>query len=73
MYCIDYSSGVTVSCDTPDALIVINRVELSQLSPFYLDIGSAVQIGGALLMVMAVASVIRMVKNYLLSSESEST
>lgn len=67
MYCINHDGqGVQeVSCDSPDALIVITRLELAQLSPFYLDTGSAVEIGGALLMIMAVAFLLRQVRKYL--------
>ncbi|MCS4508779.1 hypothetical protein [Xylophilus ampelinus] len=63
MYCLkhDAQSGyVEVGCDTPDALVVVTRMELAQYSPVYLDIESAKQIGLALLLVMSVAVVIRM-------------
>ena len=61
MYCMQpgVSTITEVSCDTPDALVVVTRLELQQLSPFYLDIESAVAIGGAILLVMAVAFVLR--------------
>lgn len=71
MYCIASEGSTTqVSCDTPDALIVISRVELAQMTPFYLDNQSAVAISGAMLMAMAVAFVLRCVRNYL-EKESE--
>ena len=65
MYCINPESSVEVSCDASNALIVVTRIELAQLSPFYLDIESAVEIGGALLMVMTVAYVLRQARKYL--------
>ena len=53
MYCLhhDGQSYSEVSCDIPDALIVVTRLELAQMSPFNLDPESAVAIGGAMLMV----------------------
>ncbi|KEH07584.1 MAG: hypothetical protein JNM01_21075 [Delftia acidovorans] len=73
MYCIQPGAQqqVEVSCDTPDALLVITRLELAQLSPFYLDLESAVEISGAMLMAMAVAFVLRQVRKYLESKEEE--
>lgn len=67
MYCMQSTQGsyVEVSCDTPDAFVVLTRVELAQYSPFYMDTESAVAIGGAILMVMAVAFVFRMVRKFL--------
>lgn len=67
MYCLHYGvqGYAEVSCDTPDALIVVTRLELAQLSPFYLDPQSAVEIGGALLMVMTVAWLLRQARKYL--------
>jgi len=40
-------------------MIVLSSDELIQMSPFYLDIGSAVEIAGAILMLMAVAWLLR--------------
>ncbi|WP_238592415.1 hypothetical protein [Comamonas testosteroni] len=60
-----------VSCDTPDAYVVMTRVELAQHSPFYMDNESAVAISGAMLMAMAVAFVLRQVRNSLSSKEEE--
>ena len=39
MFCIkhDGSGFIEVSCDTPDALIAVTRVELAHLAPFCLD------------------------------------
>lgn len=73
MYCIQPGAQqqVEVSCDTPDALLVITRLELAQLSPFYLDLESAVEISGAMLMAMAVAFVFRQALNSLSSREEE--
>lgn len=72
MYCIQPGDQrVEVSCDTPDALIVITRTELVQLSPFYMSIESAVEISGAMWMAMAVAFVLRQVRKYLESKEEE--
>lgn len=73
MFCIQHGGqGLEeVSCDTPDAYLVITRVELAQLSPFYLDLESAVEISGAMLMAMAVAFVLRQVRKYLESKEEE--
>jgi hypothetical protein len=74
MYCMqaDNTTITEVSCDTPDALVVVTRLELSQYSPFYLDPESAGAIGGALLLVMAVAWCMRAVRKTLESrNESE--
>ncbi|KLO60137.1 hypothetical protein AA671_11500 [Delftia tsuruhatensis] len=73
MYCIQPGAQqqIEVSCDTPGALLVITRLELAQLSPFYLDLESAVEISGAMLMAMAVAFVLRQVRKYLESKEEE--
>lgn len=73
MYCV-YVANQTyqeVSCDTPDAYVVMTRVELAQHSPFYMDIESAVAISGAMLMAMAVAFVFRQALNSLSSREEE--
>lgn len=75
MFCIA-SSGVdrvAVDCSAPDAFIVITRLELSQMSPFYMDIESAGAIGGALLMVMVVAFVLRMIRKSVESSNESDT
>lgn len=74
MYCLRHngSAYLEVSCDDPEALVVVTRVELAQMTPFYLDIGSAVEISGALLMVMAVAFVLRQARKYLESEREES-
>lgn len=71
MFCIahDAQTVTEVSCDTPDAYLVITRVELAQLSPFYMSTESAVEISGAMLMAMAVAFVFRQVRNYLEKEE----
>ena len=73
MYCVlvNYQSYQEVSCDTPDAYLVMTRVELAQYSPFYMDTESAVAISGAMLMAMAVAFVLRQVRNALSSKEEE--
>lgn len=73
MFCLihDGSSYQEVSCDTPDSWVVMTHVELAQHSPFYMDIESAVAIGGALLMVMAVAFVLRQITNYLRSKDED--
>ncbi|MGJ7465283.1 hypothetical protein [Comamonas thiooxydans] len=60
-----------VSCDTPDAYVVMTRVELAQHSPFYMDNESAVAISGAMLLAMAVAFLLRQVRNSLSSKEEE--
>lgn len=60
-----------VSCDTPGSWVVMTHVELAQHSPFYMDIESAVAIGGALLSVMAVAFVLRQIANYLRSKDED--
>lgn len=74
MYCLkhDGSTYSEVSCDTPDALVVVTRVELATHSPFYLDNVSALEIAGASLMVMAVAFVLRQIRKYLESEREES-
>ena len=73
MFCLihDGASYQEVSCDTPDSWVVMTHVELAQRSPFYMDIESAVAIGGALLMVMAVAFVLRQITNYLRSKDED--
>ena len=72
MYCMqpDVSTVTEVPCDAPGALIVMTRLELQQQSPFYLDIESAAAIGGAVLLVMAVAFVLRAARKTL-EPESE--
>ncbi len=67
MYCMqaDVSTITEVSCDTPDALVVLTRLELAQHSPFYLDNESAGAIGGALLLVMAAAWGMRAIRKTL--------
>lgn len=74
MYCLQYNGAAysEASCDDPGALVVVTRVELAQMTPFYLDIESAVEISGALLMVMAVAFVLRQIRKYLESEREES-
>lgn len=73
MYCMrpDGSTIVEVSCDTPDALVVVTRLELQHYSPFYLDPKAAVEIGGSILFVMAVAFVLRMARKALETEEKE--
>lgn len=74
MYCLQHNGAAysEASCDDPEALVVVTRIELAQMSPFYLDIESAVEISGALLMVMAVAFVLRQIRKYLESEREES-
>ena len=73
MFCLihDGASFQEVSCDTPESWVVMTHVELAQHSPFYMDIESAVAIGGALLMVMAVEFVLRQITNYLRSKDED--
>lgn len=73
MFCLihDGASYQEMSCDTPESWVVMTHVELAQRSPFYMDIESAVAIGGALLMVMAVAFVLRQITNYLRSKDED--
>ena len=73
MFCLihDGASYQEASCDTPESWVVMTHVELAQHSPFYMDIESAVAIGGALLMVMAVAFVLRQITNYLRSKDED--
>lgn len=73
MYCMQSGTATIteVSCDTPDALVVLTRVELAQYSPFYLDPESAGAIGGALLLVMAAAWCLRAIRKTLEAKESE--
>lgn len=61
MFCVtqDFQE---VPCSTPDAWLVMTKLELSQHSPFYLDIPAALEISGAVLLVMAVAFVLRMIR-----------
>lgn len=67
MYCLSVTGGsyTEVACDTPGSLVVLTHVELAQYSPFYMDTESAVAIGGAILLTMAVAFVFRMVRQTL--------
>lgn len=58
-----------VSCDRPDALFVMSRAEFTQMSPFYLDMQSAVMISGALLFAGCVAYVLRAIRNFILYEE----
>ena len=73
MYCLQHngSAYLEVSCDDPEALVVVTRTELAQMTPFYLGLESAVEISGALLMVMAVAFVLRQITNYLRSKDED--
>ena len=75
MYCIA-SAGTDrtpIDCGSADALLVIAPGELQQLSPLHLDIESAVAIGGATLLLWAVAFVLRMARKTIDDSvESES-
>lgn len=74
MYCMqpDTSTITEVPCETPGALVVMTPLELQQHSPFYLDPESAGAIGGALLLVMAVAWCLRAVRKTLeATNESE--
>ena len=73
MYCVSVTNQTyqEVSCDAPDAYVVMTRVELAQYSPFYMDNASAVAISGAILMAMAVAFLLRQVRNALSSKEEE--
>ena len=73
MFCLihDGASYQEVSCDTPESWVVMTHVELTQHSPFYMDIESAVAIGGALLTVMAVAFVLRQITNYIRSKDED--
>jgi hypothetical protein len=75
MYCIA-SAGTdrtAIDCGSADALLVISPSELQATSPLHLDIESAVAIGGAILMLWAVAFVLRMARKSIEnSSESQS-
>lgn len=75
MYCIA-SAGTDrtpIDCGSADALLVIAPGELQSMSPLHLDIESAVAIGGAILMLWAVAFVLRMARKSIENSlESES-
>jgi hypothetical protein len=67
VFCIKLKGSTyqEVSCDIPDSFLVVTRVELVQMSPFYLDTQSAVEIVGATLMIMAVAFVLRQIRKSL--------
>jgi len=52
-------------CSNPEAWLVMTQQELAQHSPFYLDIESAVEISGALLLAMGTGFVLRMVRKSL--------
>lgn len=67
MICLKFNGSqyAEVSCDIPDALIAVTRGELAQMTPFYLDTQSAVAISGAILLVMAVAFVLRQIRKTL--------
>lgn len=58
-----------VSCERPDALLVMSRSEFTQMSPFYLDMQSAVMISGALLFAACAAYVLRAIRNFILDDE----
>ena len=75
MFCLKYVGQTfqEASCSDQDALIVMTREELAQHSPFYLDIPAAIEISGAILLVMGVAFVLRMVRKYLESDDSATT
>jgi len=64
VFCVINQGGslIEADCSNPDAWLVMTRQELMQHSPFYLDIPAAVEISGALLLGMAVAFVLRMVR-----------
>lgn len=67
MFCVlpDVLPLTETTCDDPTAWLVMTRTELLMHSPFYLDIESAVRLSGALLLGMAVAFVIRMLRKSL--------
>lgn len=75
MYCVLRASDATyteVACNTQGALMVMSNVELAQMSPLYLDSESALAIGGAMLLSMSVAWVLRMARLSLGGREAES-
>ena len=70
MFCVTLKNAITltylqVPCDPSSTLLVLTPDELAQRSPFYLDNDSAVAIAGAMLMIMAVAFLLRMVRKSL--------
>lgn len=73
MYCIALTGTdrTPVDCSSADVVLVISRVELAQMSPLNLDPESAVAISGAILMLWAVAFVLRMARKLLETKESE--
>ena len=75
MYCALRAADATyteVSCDTQGALMVLSNVELARMSPLYLDVESALAIGGAMLLSMSVAWLLRMARLSLGGREAES-
>jgi hypothetical protein len=67
MFCIQTQidgSYRPIDCNSAD-LLVVTRAELAQMSPFYLDPQSAVEIAGSILMVMSVAFVLRYIRKSL--------
>lgn len=75
MYCLKHDANgySEVGCDTADALIVVTRVELAHMSALYMDSESALAIGGAMLLSMSVAWLLRMARLSLgASREAES-
>lgn len=64
MFCLkhDGQNFEEAPCSDHDAWLVMTREELAQHSPFYLDIPAAVEISQVLLLAMAVAFVLRMMR-----------
>lgn len=71
MYCMqpDSPTVVEVPCDQPGALVVMTQAELQQSGPLNLSPESGAAIGGAVLLVMAVAWVLRAARKTLEESE----
>lgn len=51
-------------------LMTYSQAAALNLNPFYLDTTAALQIGGAIWLVLTVAFCFRMIKNYLLDSQT---
>lgn len=67
MFCVHVNGSEIeqVSCDSPGAYLVMTHAEFAQASPFYLDLESAAEISGTLLIALGTAFVLRVLRKYL--------
>ena len=64
-----YGEEVDQCLDSEYVLMTYSQAASLNMNPFYMDITAALQIGGAIWLVMAVAYGFRMIRNFLLSSK----